>query len=130
MTEADVVKFWLESAEKEVKVADDMLRLGHRDWALFFHQLVLEKALKALVVKNINESPLPVHDLKRLAKQAGITLTEEQEIDFKEISSFNIEARYDSIKYSFYKKTTKEFTQIWVEKCGRYFIWLKALILK
>ncbi|PIQ69852.1 DNA-binding protein, partial [Candidatus Shapirobacteria bacterium CG11_big_fil_rev_8_21_14_0_20_40_12] len=52
-----------------------------------------------------------------MASEAGIELTEEQKQDFKEITSYNIEARYDDIKLSFYKKATKEYALKWAKKC-------------
>ncbi|WP_367354771.1 HEPN domain-containing protein [Atribacter sp.] len=45
---------------------------------MFIGHLVIEKLIKALYVKNINENPPRTHDLMRLAEKAGITTTEEQ----------------------------------------------------
>lgn len=127
MSEEEAIKFWRKSAEQDLKVAEDNLKLGHRHWALFFFQLVLEKILKSLIIKRKNKTPLPTHDLVRLALEAGVELTNEQKADLKEITSYNIEARYDDIKLSFYKKATKEYTKIWAKKCKEYFLWLKEI---
>lgn len=127
MTEKDLVKFWQNSAESDLKVAEDNLKLGHYHWALFFFQLVLEKILKSIVVKEKGENPSPTHDLVKLSSEAGIKLTKEQKQDFKEITSFNIEARYDDIKLSFYRKATKEYAKKWAQKCKEYHLWLKEI---
>jgi hypothetical protein len=87
--------------------------------------LVLEKLLKALIVKKNNKLYSPIHSLTKLAEQIKIKLSEEQIIDFKEISSYNIEARYDDIKFSFYKKASKEYTEKWFNKIKKYYLWLK-----
>ena len=39
----------------------------------------------------------------------------------REITSYNIEARYDDYKLSFYKKATKEYTSKWVIICEDIF---------
>lgn len=127
MTAKDLVEFWRKSAESDLKVAEDNIKLGHYHWALFFFQLVLEKILKSLVVKRKKENPLPTHDLVKLASGAKIDLSEEQKQDFKEITSYNIEARYDDIKLSFYKKATKTYAQKWAQRCKEYYLWLKEI---
>lgn len=127
MTEQDLIEFWRKSAEDDLKVAEDNLKLGHYHWALFFFQLVLEKILKSLVVKRKSRNPLPTHDLAKLASEAGMDLTVEQKQDLKEITSYNIEARYDDIKLSFYKKATKEYAEKWAKKCMEYYLWLKKV---
>lgn len=127
MTEKDLAEFWRKSAENDLRVAEDNLKLGHYHWALFFFQLVLEKILKSLVVKRKSRNPLPTHDLIKLASEAGVDLTEEQKQDFKEITSYNIEARYDDIKLSFYKKATREYVEKWAQKCKEYYLWLKEI---
>lgn len=81
--------------------------------------------LKSLVVKVKKESPVPTHDLVKLAHEAKIDLTESQKEELKEITSFNIEARYDDIKLSFYKKATKEYAEKWSQKVKEYYQWLK-----
>ena len=126
MTEQDLIEFWRQSAEKDLKVAEDNLKLGHFHWALFFFQLVLEKILKSLVVKRRKENPPPTHDLVKLASEAEVNLSDEQKQDFKEITSYNIEARYDDIKLSFYKKATKEYALKWAKKSKEYFLWLRG----
>lgn len=127
MTSNEAVGFWRESAENDLKVAEDNLGLGHYHWALFFFQLVLEKILKGLIVQKKKAGPIPTHDLVRLANEAEIKLTEDQKSDFKEITTFNIEARYDDIKLSFYKKATKNYAKKWAQKARGYYQWLKKL---
>jgi HEPN domain-containing protein len=128
MTKNDAVRLWQESAERNVKVAEDSLKLKHYDWALFFYQLVLEKVFKSLVIKKTNKAPPPIHDLVRLAEAAGVELSLEQKKDLEEITTFNVEARYDVVKLAFYRKTRKkDYTDKWIKKCRQYYQWLKSL---
>ncbi len=125
MTKNEAAAFWQKSAAEDLKVAQDNLNLKHYHWSLFFYQLVLEKTLKSLIVEKKGEAPLPTHNLARLAEEAGLKLTLNQEQDFKEITTFNIEARYDDLKLSFYKKANKEYTKKWAKRCEEYYLWLK-----
>jgi len=65
------------------------------------------------------------HDLLRLASKTGIELTEEQEEWLDEITTFNLNARYDNYKQDFYNRCTKEFTEIWIERIKTLREWLK-----
>ena len=127
MTKTDHIKYWLQSAEKSLRVAEDNFRLKHYDWCLFLCHLTLERLLKGLIVKKTDKSPPPIHNLTHLAEQAKLRLNPSQTDDFVEISSFNVEARYDDIKLSFYKKATKSYTEKWFNKCKEYKQWLKTL---
>lgn len=125
MTRDEHLKYWLSGAEYSLKVARDNFKLKHYSWCLFFCHLTLERALKGLFVKKLNKPPLPIHNLVRLAKQAKLEIPPVRAIDFEEISSFNIEARYDDFKLSFYKNATRVYTEKWLKKCQEYFLWLK-----
>lgn len=43
-------------------------------------------------------------------------LSEEELANLKEISSFNVSARYDSYKRDFYRKVTREFATEWMKR--------------
>ena len=70
----------------------------------------LEKLLKAVFTKSEDKTPPFSHNLVYLAEKAGLVLNEEKMELLEEITDFNLEARYPDEKFSFYKKSTKEFT--------------------
>lgn len=121
------VQYWLESARRDRESAEGMLKLKHFDWSLFIYHLALEKMLKALVMHAGNIPP-PTHHLHRLAELAGLRLTEEQLDWFTEITSFNIEARYDDVKQSFYRKATEEYARTWHQRCSALFQWIEEAL--
>lgn len=116
MVKVDLVKFWLESAERDRKIAEDLFNLKHHHMALFIWQLVLEKLLKSRITK-AGGQVVPTHNLLRLIKETGIKLNADQKKQLAEITTFNIEARYDDYKLHFYKKATEEFTRRWTGIC-------------
>ena len=125
MTKLEFIKFWRDGAEKSLKTADGLFGLKHYDWCLFFCHLTLEKTLKGLVVKATGEHPFPIHDLEKLAQQARLELTEKQIGELNEITTFNIQARYDDIKLSFYKKATRTYSEEFLNKTKELHQWLE-----
>ena len=67
-----------------------------------------------------------IHDLRRICEKMDFELDLQQVILFDSISRFNINARYDDYKQSFYQLCTEEFTNEWIEKIKDCRIWIKA----
>ena len=125
MTQGELIDYWLKAAEDSWETALGLVKLKKYHHALFFCHLALEKILKCLVFKKTDSHALPIHDLVKLAEQAGIFLTEGQRKDLEEITTWNIQARYDTVKRAFYKKSTEKFTDLWTKKVGELFLWFK-----
>ncbi|WPP49689.1 HEPN domain-containing protein [Catalinimonas niigatensis] len=94
-------------------------------WALFMGHLVIEKLLKASIVKVTQQHAPLSHDLRRLAKLSGITFSTDHTKWLDAITSFNINARYDSYKQEFYKKCTPEYTDLWISHIKTLRQWIK-----
>ena len=90
-----VILSFLYSARKELEVARGLFKHKHYAHALFLCHLVLDKILKALVLKRTKELAPQIHDLRRLAEKAGLIFTEEQGKELDIISTFSIRARYE-----------------------------------
>ena len=125
MTAKDLIRYWFDSATRDFEVANDLYNLKRYNYCLFFCQLAIEKLIKGLVYKNTHIQPLPIHNISKLSRQAQIAIPDLDDEDLEEITSWNIEARYDSYKQEFYKKATKEFAENWFKKAKEIFIWLK-----
>ena len=114
MTEQDALKNWKESSADALDTAEKLFTDKKYHHSLFFLHLAIEKLLKALHQKNISEPAPPIHNLVRLAELSKLGLAEETEKELKEISSFNVSARYDDYKFSFYKKATRNYASRWM----------------
>ena len=64
------------------------------------------------------------HDLLRLAKKIDVEFSETHEEWLDEISTFNLNARYDNYKQDFQKRCTADFTIIWIKRIEELRIWL------
>ena len=103
---------------------------GDYMWSLFIGHLVIEKLLKAYYVHKKDENYPMIHNLLRIAEKTGMDLNEAQQLFFSTVTSFNLNARYDDYKQSFYQKCTREFASIWIEKIKNERVWIKDQLLK
>lgn len=111
-----LINYWQKTAEHGFETMNGLFKIKRYSDCLFYGHIVLEKILKAHVVKNIREQAPRSHDLARLQELSNLSLQEE-DIDFlKEVNGFNIRARYPEVKLKFYKQCTKNFTEERLEK--------------
>lgn len=120
-------EYWLESARRDRETARSLYELRRFDWSLFIYHLALEKLLKALVVQ-AGKTPPPIHHLNRLSDIAGADLSDTHQDWLTEITDFNIEARYDDVKLSFYRKATEEYASLWHGRCNELFLCLETML--
>ena len=125
-----IIKYWKKSAEKDFKTAEGLFNLKHYAPCLFFCHLSLEKLLKGLVVKDIKTHAPYIHELDKLAENIHLDFNKEQMEQLKIIATFNIRARYDDLKHSFYKKCTKKYTEKYFKISKNLYLWLKKQYLK
>jgi HEPN domain-containing protein len=129
MTIEEHIDYWIGSAENDLATAKSNFETKHYDWCLFIGHLVLEKVLKALFVKKLNNlTPPKIHNLLRLAELSNLDLTFEQSKFFSLANKFQIEARYPEFKSELFKLATKEFTKSNFEQIKEHYLWLKSLI--
>jgi len=120
-----LIRYWINSSDKDDKTMMDLFATKNYHWALFIGHLVIEKLLKALFIKQMNEMPPVIHDLRRIAEKAEIVVDEEHKMILDTITRFNINARYDDYKETFYALCSKEFTTEWMGKIEEIRKWIK-----
>jgi HEPN domain-containing protein len=123
-TKEELIEYWQKSAAADLVVAEHLFEKGDYHYCLFIGHLVLEKAMKALYVKNKDTNTPYKHSLPLLAQKAGLKLSEEQEAFLEEVTDFNTEARYPDLKFSFFKRCTKEFTGDYFKRIKEFYQWL------
>lgn len=120
--------FWIEEAEEALNVSEHLFDKGDFSYSLFFGHLAVEKLLKALYVTRKKEQAPYIHQLKRLAEIAEVSLTSEQADELLRISAFNLESRYPDENRTFRKKCTPEFTKAELLKIRKMYQWLKSML--
>ncbi|MHB8232699.1 MAG: HEPN domain-containing protein [bacterium] len=128
MTKDEIIQFWIESSDNDYESMLNMYNIKEYTYALFVGHLVIEKLLKAHYVKNIGINIPKIHDLEKLAINAGLALTERHGNELQDITKFNISVRYDDYKKTFYKKCTKKFTEENIKLINKLRKWLTKMI--
>lgn len=123
-SEQEVIKYWLTASKEDFESAEILYQNEKYHHALFFCYLSIEKMLKAIIIKSTKNAPPLIHDLVRLAEKAGMPLSETQKNELAEITTFNIEARYDDYKLSFRKKAKNQFSLKYLKKTKDILQWL------
>jgi HEPN domain-containing protein len=123
-----IVKHWIESSTIDFNTMMTLYSAKSFGWALFLGHISTEKLLKALYVKRFKEHAPFTHNLYRLSERIGLDMTEEISDWLDEITSFNINARYDDFKKEFYQSCTPEFTQNWIDRIKTVQIWIKEML--
>lgn len=124
MKREEIVSYWVNSSETDYRAMDSLFQNGHYTWALFVGHLVIEKLLKAYLVKSGNAEIPHVHDLLKIVDKSGLSLTEDQKDFLDEVTTFNIKARYPDYKKRFHRKATKEFTEDYIVRIREFREWL------
>jgi HEPN domain-containing protein len=118
-------RYWLSSSDNDYDVMMTLFQAKKYNWALFLGHIVLEKLLKAYMVKTVGAHPPYTHDLRLLASKSGMDVPADLSFSLDVITGFNINARYDSFKEDFYQKCTPAFSAEWIEKIITLRQWIK-----
>ena len=128
MTKQDKIRYWMTAAENDWRVSGHLYEKNDYPYALFFGHLTIEKLLKALYICGSDDTPPHTHRLAFLAEKAGLELTQEKLELLEIITDFHLEARYPDEKFSFYKRCTQEFTELYLKKIEETVTWLRSRI--
>ena len=120
-----VYQYWLFSSDSDYEVLLNLFQSRNYNWALFLGHIVLEKLIKAYFVKNTGTHAPFSHDLRLLVKKCEIELPNDMALQLDVITSFNINARYDSFKEDFQKRCTPEFSNEWINNIKTLRQWIK-----
>jgi len=123
-----LINAWYESAKEDLKTAEELFGLKRYSGCLFFFHLTIEKILKAIFLKTHDTYPPYTHKLAKLVRDSKLNITKEQVGYLNEMSSFNVEARYDVLKEALYKKATRDFTSNYLEITRELFGFFKKLL--
>lgn len=122
---ADLIEYWINSSDDDALAMQHLFERGDYTWALFLGHIVLEKLLKACIVKKTGGHPPLIHDLSRLADKAGLQLVQQQLDLLDTITTFNIRARYDDYKQEFKSKCTREYAYTMITSIEEVRAWIK-----
>jgi len=123
-----IVKHWIETSDDDYKTMLTLFHSKSYGWALFIGHISTEKLLKSLYVKKFKKHTPFTHNLYRLAELIGMDLPDDYSDMLDEITSFNLNARYDDYKKEFYSLCTKEYTRNWINNIKTIRKWIKEML--
>ena len=124
MTQQEAVARWQESAKDDLDTAGTLFEVGKYAHCLFFCHLTVEKMLKAVYTKKHNDVAPILHHLGKLWRKADVPLGPATDDSLSEMTTFNVEARYDIFKQQLYKKASKEYTEKFLTLTKEVVLWL------
>jgi len=123
-----IVNHWKESSDDDFKTMFILFNSKSYHWALFMGHIAIEKLLKAFFVKKSRCHAPFTHNLYRLAELGGLEISDEYAEWLFNITTFNLNARYDDFKKEFYTLCTVDFTKEWITKIETLQQWIKQML--
>lgn len=120
------IDYWEKSAEHDLDTAEALFKEKKFDWALFMGRQVLEKILKAVIVKKKAVFPPKTHNLVLLLKELDFQMSDEDIDFFEEVYKFKISTRYPDEQLKFCRLCTKEFSSPKFKEIKKKYHWLKG----
>lgn len=126
------VKNWLDSAQYDLKTAEDMFKAGRYIYTIFMCHLALEKILKAKVQEITARVPPKTHNLRYLVKLGKLAIPDDLPEDMFEVlsrlSDVSIPTRYPKDFDKLVKSYNKEIAYKYLVKSKEIFEWIKKLL--
>ena len=124
----DKVTYWIEMSDYDFDTAKAMLETKRYLYVAFMCHQTIEKILKAYWSKVLEEPPLKIHSLSRLAEKSGLDkdMSEEQTDFIDELEPLNIEARYPSYEERLMKSLTADRCKDLIEQTDKLRTWIKS----
>jgi len=123
-----IVKHLIDTSDEDYETMLSLYDSKSYGWALFLGHISTEKLLKAYYVKKFKKHAPFIHNLYRLAELIELELSDEYADWLDEITSFNLNARYNDYKREFYSLCTPEFTNDWIDKINTIRTWIKQML--
>jgi HEPN domain-containing protein len=123
---SDKVKEWLKQADYDMETADAMFVSGRYFYAVFMCHLSIEKALKGVFCRVMDETPPKTHNLLFLLNRSGKKIEEKMEKFIIKLNTASVGARYPDELEKIQAAYTKEITQDLIRKSKEVLAWIKT----
>ena len=122
------VTYWVEMSDYDFDTAKAMLETKRYLYVAFMCHQTIEKILKAYWSSVLEELPLKIHSLSRLAEKSGLDkdMSEEQTDFIDELEPLNIEARYPSYKERLMRSLSHNRCKELIEQTDKLRTWIKS----
>lgn len=124
---SDNITYWIEMSDYDFDTANAMFETKRYLYIGFMCHQVIEKMLKAYWSNVLEEPPLKIHSLSRLAEKSGLDkhMSEEQLDLIDALEPLNIEARYPSYKERLMKSLNADRCKELIKQTDELRLWIK-----
>lgn len=124
---SDNITYWIEMSDYDFDTANAMFETKRYLYVGFMYHQVIEKMLKAYWSNVLEEPPLKIHSLSRLAEKSGLDkhMSEEQLDLIDALEPLNIEARYPSYKERLMKSLNADRCKELIKQTDELRLWIK-----
>jgi HEPN domain-containing protein len=119
---------WFQQAEYDLATAGDMLKAGRLYYVLFCCQQAVEKMLKAVYARKLEEVPPRTHQLVRIAEEAKLDLSEEQKDFMRELSAYYVQSRYPGEMEDMESRISEDLANRVLKRTQELLQWLRSKI--
>jgi len=116
------IEYWISSSASDIETAELLIKNIKIINGLFFCHLVLEKAIKAHVVKSTKQIPPKSHNLIFLLEKTKLEIKPDDEIFFGLLMRYQLQGRYPDYEPIIPNRLKAEE---YLNKTKRIFKWLK-----
>jgi HEPN domain-containing protein len=121
----DKQKEWLKQADYDMDTADAMFRSGRYFYAVFMCHLSIEKSLKGLYKKVLEEIPPKTHNLLYLLDKIGKKPEQELEKFVIKLNTASVATRYPDDLAKIQAAYTEDITKNMIAKSKEVLAWVK-----
>lgn len=124
---SDKIKYWVEISDEDLETAEILFDKNKLLYCCYFLHQSIEKILKALYQKKIDDFPPRTHNLIYLSEITNIftELTNDQENFIYSLNPLNLETRYPEYREKIAKSLTKEKVLDLLDKTRDFQKWIK-----
>lgn len=112
----DLIDYWILTSEEDLKTMEAMYKARRYAFCLFVGHLILEKALKALVIRITGAEAPRTHNLPYLFRLAELDLVKEDKELLENVDTFNLQTRYPDEQFEFSQQCNKSFTDRYYDR--------------
>ena len=123
---SDKYKEWLKQADYDMDTADAMYISGRYFYAVFMCHLSIEKALKGLYYKILDEVPPKTHNLLYLVNKIGKKPEQKLEKFITKLNTASLATRYPDDLAKIQAAYTEEITKDMITKSKDVLKWVKT----
>lgn len=117
---------WLKQADYDMGTADAMFRSGRYFYAVFMCHLSIEKSLKGLYTKVLEEIPPKTHNLIYLLDKIGKKPEQELEKFVIKLNTASVATRYPDDLAKIQSAYTEDITKKMITKSKEVLAWVKT----